>query len=113
MRMSFRESAAILGISIIIVLSALFGAKAEPHLAILSSLIFVSGYGVYRVFKFEDVEHHMIQGIREAIKPILIMLLVGITIAVWIYFRQIMHSYSRSWLSIYLENNQRKHFFMD
>jgi len=83
MRMSFRESAAILGISIIILLSALFGAKAEPHLAILSSLIFVSGYAVYRGVKFEDVEHHMIQGIREAIKPILIMLLVGMTIAVW------------------------------
>lgn len=83
MRISFRESAAILGISIVILLSALFGAHAEPHLAILASLIFVVGYAVYRGFPFSQIEEHMINGIREAIKPILIMLLVGMTIAVW------------------------------
>ncbi|MFZ0075659.1 Na+/H+ antiporter NhaC [Exiguobacterium undae] len=83
MRMSFRESAAILGISIIILLSVLFGAKAEPHLAILSSLIFVTVYAAFRGFGYETLEQHMINGIREAIKPILIMLLVGMTIAVW------------------------------
>lgn len=83
MRMSFRESAAILGISIIILLSVLFGAKAEPHLAILSSLIFVVAYAAIRGFRYEALEQHMINGIREAIKPILIMLLVGMTIAVW------------------------------
>lgn len=83
MRISFRESAAILGISIIILLSVLFGAKAEPHLAILSSLIFVTVYAAFRGFGYETLEQHMINGIREAIKPILIMLLVGMTIAVW------------------------------
>ncbi len=83
MRISFRESAAILGISIIILLSVLFGAKAEPHLAILSSLIFVVAYAAIRGFRYEALEQHMINGIREAIKPILIMLLVGMTIAVW------------------------------
>ncbi|WP_393966410.1 Na+/H+ antiporter NhaC [Exiguobacterium sp. S22-S28] len=83
MRISFRESAAILGISIIILLSVLFGAKAEPHLAILSSLIFVVAYSAIRGFRYEALEQHMINGIREAIKPILIMLLVGMTIAVW------------------------------
>ncbi|MCG4651049.1 Na+/H+ antiporter NhaC, partial [Bifidobacterium longum] len=67
MRMSFRESAAILGISIIILLSVLFGAKAEPHLAILSSLIFVTVYAAFRGFGYETLEQHMINGIREAI----------------------------------------------
>lgn len=83
MRISFRESAAVLGVSIIILLSVIFGAKAEPHLAILSSLIFVVAYAAFRGFKYEQLEQHMINGIREAIKPILIMLLVGMTIAVW------------------------------
>lgn len=83
MRMSFRESASLLIVSALILLAVLFGAKAEPHLAILSSLVVVAAYAMLRGHTFEHLEESMIQGIREAIKPILIMLLVGMTIAVW------------------------------
>ena len=83
MQMKGKEAVFVVLMSGITLLALMFLAKATPHMAIFGTLIMVGVYAYYRTRDFKRIETAMINGIREAIMPVLILLMIGMLIGVW------------------------------
>ncbi len=83
MQMKGKEAVFVMLMSGITLLALMFLAKATPHMAIFGTMVIVGGYAYYRSRDFKQIETAMINGIREAIMPVLILLLIGMLIGVW------------------------------
>ncbi|MBR3321793.1 MAG: Na+/H+ antiporter NhaC, partial [Exiguobacterium sp.] len=83
MQMKGKEAVFVVLMSGITLLALMFLAKATPHMAIFGTMVMVGGYAYYRSRDFKQIETAMINGIREAIMPVLILLLIGMLIGVW------------------------------
>ena len=83
MQMKGKEAVFVVLMSGITLLALMFLAKATPHMAIFGTMVIVGGYAYYRSRDFKQIETAMINGIREAIMPVLILLLIGMLIGVW------------------------------
>ncbi|TCI44322.1 MULTISPECIES: Na+/H+ antiporter NhaC [unclassified Exiguobacterium] len=83
MQMKGKEAVFVVLMSGISLLALMFLAKATPHMAIFGTMVLIGGYAYYRTRDFKRIETAMINGIREAIMPIMILLLIGMLIGVW------------------------------
>ncbi|TCI50696.1 Na+/H+ antiporter NhaC [Exiguobacterium sp. SH1S21] len=83
MQMKGKEAVFVVLMSGISLLALMFLAKATPHMAIFGTMVLIGGYAYYRTRDFKRIEAAMINGIREAIMPVLILLLIGMLIGVW------------------------------
>lgn len=83
MQMKGKEAVFVVLMSGISLLALMFLAKATPHMAIFGTMVLIGGYAYYRTRDFKRIEAAMISGIREAIMPVLILLLIGMLIGVW------------------------------
>ena len=83
MQMKGKEAVFVVALSGITLLALMFLAKATPHMAIFGTMVMVGGYAYYRTRDFKRIESALINGIREAIMPVLILLLIGMLIGVW------------------------------
>lgn len=83
MQMKGKEAVFVVAFSGITLLALMFLAKATPHMAIFGTMVMVGGYAYYRTRDFKRIESALINGIREAIMPVLILLLIGMLIGVW------------------------------
>lgn len=83
MQMKGKEAVFVVLLSGISLLALMFLAKATPHMAIFGTMVLIGGYAYYRTRDFKRIEAAMISGIREAIMPVLILLLIGMLIGVW------------------------------
>ncbi|WP_404353691.1 Na+/H+ antiporter NhaC [Exiguobacterium aurantiacum] len=83
MQMKGKEAVFVVLMSGISLLALMFLAKATPHMAIFGTMVLIGGYAYYRTRDFKQIEAAMISGIREAIMPVLILLLIGMLIGVW------------------------------
>ncbi len=61
----------------------MFVLKVEPHIPLFASLVIAVLFGLALKVKWADVEKAMIDGVKIGIKPIFILALVGMVIAVW------------------------------
>lgn len=83
MQMKGKEAVFVVLMSGITLLALMFLAKTTPHMAIFGTMVMVGVYAYYRTRDFKRIETAMINGIREAIMPIMILLLIGMLIGVW------------------------------
>lgn len=83
MQMKGKEAVFVVLMSGISLLVLMFLAKATPHMAIFGTMIGVGGYAYYRFKNFKLIEESLLNGVKEAIMPILILLLIGMLIGVW------------------------------
>lgn len=83
MQMKGKEAVFVVLLSGISLLALMFLAKATPHMAIFGTMVLVGVYAYYRTRDFKTIETAMINGIREAIMPVMILLLIGMLIGVW------------------------------
>lgn len=83
MQMKGKEAVFVVLLSGISLLALMFLAKATPHMAIFGTMVLIGGYAYYRTRDFKRIENAMINGIREAIMPVMILLLIGMLIGVW------------------------------
>lgn len=83
MQMKGKEAVFVVALGGITLLALMFLAKATPHMAIFGTMVMVGGYAYYRTRDFKRIESALINGIREAIMPVLILLLIGMLIGVW------------------------------
>ncbi|WP_044748838.1 Na+/H+ antiporter NhaC [Bacillus alveayuensis] len=66
-----------------IIFYGLFGLKAEPHLPLLSSLIVLALFARVKGMKWDELEEGILDGLRQSLKPIIILALIGMLIATW------------------------------
>ncbi|WP_100372447.1 Na+/H+ antiporter NhaC [Bacillus sp. FJAT-45037] len=66
-----------------LIITSMFVLKVEPHIPLFASLVIAVLFGLALKVKWADVEKAMIDGVKIGIKPIFILALVGMVIAVW------------------------------
>nr|AAC45432.1 Na+/H+ antiporter [Cytobacillus firmus] len=73
----------LLGVMMAIIIASMFVLKVEPHIPLVVCLLIAAVFGRYLRVGWNDLESAMIDGLKIGIKPIFILALVGIVIAVW------------------------------
>jgi Na+:H+ antiporter, NhaC family len=68
---------------IFLIFFSLFFLKAEPHLPLFISLIFLALIAKYIGYSWKEIEEGLVKGIAKGIVPIIILMLIGMLIAVW------------------------------
>ncbi|HZG61638.1 MAG TPA: Na+/H+ antiporter NhaC [Anoxybacillus sp.] len=66
-----------------IIFYGLFIVKAEPHIPLLSSLIVLALFARVKGMKWDELEEGILSGLRDSLKPIIILALIGMLIATW------------------------------
>ena len=66
-----------------IMMYSMFVLQVEPHFPLLISLLVLLLIGLINKFSWNELEEGMVDGIKLAIKPLLILAIVGMLIAVW------------------------------
>ncbi|MBD1383397.1 Na+/H+ antiporter NhaC [Metabacillus arenae] len=84
-RLSFLDSLIILISILTIIFISLFYLKVEPHLPLFLAVITAALYGRFKGFKWGDLENGIVTGIQKGVQPIIILALIGMLIAAWMY----------------------------
>jgi Na+:H+ antiporter, NhaC family len=66
-----------------IIFYGLFIVKAEPHIPLLGSLIVLALFARVKGMKWNELEEGILSGLRDSLKPIMILALIGMLIATW------------------------------
>ena len=61
----------------------IFLLKVEPHVPLLCGLIILCLISRLKGFKWSDLECGLVEGLKDSLKPIIILSLIGILIATW------------------------------
>ncbi|TYR79818.1 Na+/H+ antiporter NhaC [Priestia megaterium] len=98
---SFGQSLIIVTALLAFIFISLFILKVEPHIPLVFSVALLCMIGFGLRYKWSDLEKGMIEGVRLGVKPILILMLIGILIAVWMVGGTIptILSYGFEWIS--------------
>ncbi|WP_413380181.1 Na+/H+ antiporter NhaC [Alkalihalobacillus sp. 1P02AB] len=80
---SFFESILMVVLMLVVMVYSIFYLKVEPHLPLLISLILFLILGFKNKYSWSELEESMIDGIKVGLKPLLILAIVGMIIAVW------------------------------
>ncbi|MGD6818055.1 Na+/H+ antiporter NhaC [Metabacillus sp. 84] len=67
------------------IFTCLFFIKTEPHLPLFLCLVFLALFGTAKGTKWKDLEQGIAGGIQNGIQPILILSLIGMLIAAWMF----------------------------
>ncbi|ANE47717.1 sodium:proton antiporter [Paenibacillus swuensis] len=79
----FRQSLIILGCLVGWLIYSIFVMKSEPHIPLLTATVITALLLKWFGVRWNRIEHGMIEGIRNALQPILILCLIGILIGTW------------------------------
>ncbi|WP_078409232.1 Na+/H+ antiporter NhaC [Priestia abyssalis] len=82
-QLSFQQSFFIVLLILSFIFVSLFLLKVEPHIPLVMSLIALSIIGRMYQFRWKEIEHGIVEGIKLGIQPIMILALIGMLIAVW------------------------------
>ncbi|WP_059103135.1 Na+/H+ antiporter NhaC [Shouchella shacheensis] len=77
----FASSFFVLFVGVMIV--SMFLLQTDPHMPLIVSLVLILGAAKRLGYKWEQLEEGLLTGIQTGIKPMLILMLVGVVIAVW------------------------------
>ncbi|WP_368504751.1 Na+/H+ antiporter NhaC [Alkalihalophilus sp. As8PL] len=67
----------------VLIITSMFVLKVEPHIPLVVCLLLATLFGRFLQIRWNEIEKAMIEGLKVGIKPIFILALVGIVIAVW------------------------------
>ncbi|AZB42177.1 Na+/H+ antiporter NhaC [Bacillus sp. FJAT-42376] len=81
----FRTSLLILAVMLGTIFTCLFYIKTEPHLPLILCLVFLALFGKAKGQKWSSLEKGMVSGIQNGIQPILVLALIGMLIAAWMF----------------------------
>ncbi|MTH54631.1 Na+/H+ antiporter NhaC [Bacillus mangrovi] len=81
----FRTSLIILLAMLGTIFSCLFLIKTEPHLPLLLCVILLALFGIIKGKKWSSLEKGIVAGIQNGIQPILVLALIGMLIAAWMF----------------------------
>ncbi|MBM7704742.1 Na+/H+ antiporter NhaC [Metabacillus iocasae] len=100
-QLSFLQSLSIIVLILAFIFVSLFILKVEPHIPLLMSVVLLSLIGAALKYKWAELENGIIDGIKLGIKPILILGLIGLLIAIWMASGTIptILSYGFNWVS--------------
>ncbi|WP_110111666.1 Na+/H+ antiporter NhaC [Bacillus sp. CGMCC 1.16541] len=100
-QLSFWQSLSIIVLILAFIFVSLFILKVEPHIPLLMSVVLLSIIGVFLKYKWSELENGILEGIKLGIKPIIILGLIGLLIAIWMASGTIptILSYGFSWVS--------------
>ncbi|MFP3488800.1 Na+/H+ antiporter NhaC, partial [Staphylococcus sp. SIMBA_130] len=62
---------------------SIIGLKVEPHIPLLAGVVGMGILGLLLGMKWEAIEKALLESITTGLKPILILFVVGMMIAVW------------------------------
>ncbi|MDQ0232345.1 Na+/H+ antiporter NhaC [Metabacillus malikii] len=79
----FIDSLLIIAIILAVIFSSLFLLHTEPHIALLTCIVFVTVIGLIKGYKWGELEKGIIKGIQSGVQPIIILALIGILIGAW------------------------------
>lgn len=81
--LTFFEGLFITIILVLLLFSSLFILKVEPHLPLILCIILLIIFGLIKGYSFEQLEQSLIKGISFGLKPIIILMLIGVLISSW------------------------------
>ncbi|MGB3568781.1 MAG: Na+/H+ antiporter NhaC [Priestia megaterium] len=98
---SFIQSIAVVLVLLAIIFVSLFTLKLPPHIPLIFGVAFISVIGFLLKYKWTEMEKGILDGVRLGIKPILILMLIGMLIAIWMVGGTIptILSYGFHWIS--------------
>ncbi|MCJ7992337.1 Na+/H+ antiporter NhaC [Priestia sp. OVS21] len=98
---SFIQSIAVILVLLAIIFVSLFTLKLPPHIPLIFGVAFISVIGFLLKYKWTEMEKGILDGVRLGIKPILILMLIGMLIAIWMVGGTIptILSYGFHWIS--------------
>ncbi|MGI1799371.1 Na+/H+ antiporter NhaC [Priestia sp. TRN 1309] len=98
---SFIQSIAVVLVLLAIIFVSLFMLKLPPHIPLIFGVAFISVIGFLLKYKWTEMEKGILDGVRLGIKPILILMLIGMLIAIWMVGGTIptILSYGFHWIS--------------
>ncbi|MRX71512.1 Na+/H+ antiporter NhaC [Bacillus lacus] len=82
---SFLESVIILIGFIIIIFGSLFYLKTEPHLPLLICLAGLGIAGLFKKYSWKNIEQGIVSGISKGVQPFILLAVIGMLIAAWLY----------------------------
>ncbi|MBS2968195.1 Na+/H+ antiporter NhaC [Metabacillus sp. KIGAM252] len=81
----FRTSFIILAVMLGTIFTCLFYLETEPHLPLILCIILLTLFGRVKGLKWSSLEKGMVRGIQNGIQPIIILALIGMLIAAWMF----------------------------
>ncbi|WP_210608634.1 Na+/H+ antiporter NhaC [Priestia flexa] len=98
---TFGQSIGIVIVLLGLIFASLFLLGLAPHVPLLISIVALCIIGALMGVKWKTFEHGIVEGIKVGIKPILILMLVGVLIAAWMVGGTIptILSYGFNWIS--------------
>lgn len=81
---TFGEALVPLVLSIIVLLVSIVVFKVDPHIPLFFSCLVCALFAYYLGFKWQEIEDAIFDGIKMALLPMVIILLIGMTVGGWI-----------------------------
>ncbi|MCA0171060.1 Na+/H+ antiporter NhaC [Bacillus sp. RAR_GA_16] len=82
-KISFPMALVVIALLMSWMLFSIIGLKVEPHIPLLAGVVGMGVLGLLLGMKWEEIEKALLQSITTGLKPILILFVVGMMIAVW------------------------------
>ena len=82
-KVSFPIALVVIGLLMSWMLFSIIGLKVEPHIPLLAGVVGMGIMGLLLGMKWEAIEKALLESITTGLKPILILFVVGMMIAVW------------------------------
>lgn len=68
---------------IVLLFLSIFMLKVEPHIPLIVSIIVLILFGIKKGYSYEQLEKALMDGISYGLKPILILMVIGMLISAW------------------------------